>query len=402
MRLWNRLAGWIETELTSAQLEAVLTAINASGIAIMDLQRMDELTCTFWIRRKQFRALQALAEKRGESLNIIRRTGLVWAVRTLRRRPVLVSGCLVLALLVGYLPTRVFFVQVSGNSTVPIKQILAAAEACGIGFGASRREVRSEKVKNELLAQVPQLQWAGVNTSGCTAVISVRERAMEEADIKTALVSSIVADRDGYILSGTTVQGNALFQPGQAVKEGQVLISGYTDCGLCIRASRAEGEVFALTSRTLEAVMPSESIHRGAAKAQRKKISILFGKKRINLWEDSGILDSTCGRIYKEYYITLPGGFVLPAALCIDTYTAYACLPNVLPEEQAQEQLRLFAERYLVQQMVAGEIRSRTQVISEAEGAYRLHGSYLCTEMIGREQREQIGETNGKNNGTIR
>ena len=89
-------------------------------------------------------------------------------------RPVLLAGLGILFLLAMYLPSRVLFIRVEGNMQIPDRQILAAAEECGIRFGASRREVRSEKVKNALLSSVPQLQWAGVNTAGCVATISVR------------------------------------------------------------------------------------------------------------------------------------------------------------------------------------------------------------------------------------
>lgn len=35
-------------------------------------------------------------------------------------------------------------------------------------------------MKNALLSAIPELQWAGVNTYGCRAVISVRERTLPE------------------------------------------------------------------------------------------------------------------------------------------------------------------------------------------------------------------------------
>ena len=62
--------------------------------------------------------------------------------------------------------------------------------------------------------------------------------------------------RDGFIVSATVTRGNFLCRVGQSVKAGQVLISGYTDCGICIQATRAEGEIYAQTSRDFAAVTP--------------------------------------------------------------------------------------------------------------------------------------------------
>lgn len=397
MDLWKSLAGMVEVELTSAEPEAALGAVSTRGIEIFRVEQKGELTMRFRIRRKDYNMLAALCEKRGETLKLLRKSGLYWAGRQLLRRPVLLAGMAFFLALVLYLPSRVFFIRVEGNVTVPTRQILEAAGESGICFGASRRQVRSEKVKNALLSAVPQLQWAGVNTAGCVATISVRERTDAQASQQEWEVTSIVAARDGYILSGTVTRGNALFQVGQAVKAGQVLVSGYTDCGICIQATRAEGEIMAQTNRTLEAVTPSQWVLRGEETGVHRKYSLLFGKKRINLWKDSGILDTTCGRMYMEYYVTLPGGFQLPLALCVEEFTSYETGTAELPQSGAEEALTEYADSYLLQQMVAGEIRSRLQTVCLDGGIYRLKGSYVCVEMIGRVQREQIGDTNGKN-----
>lgn len=397
MDLWKSLAGMVEVELTSAEPEAALGAVSTRGIEIFRVEQKGELTMRFRIRRKDYNMLAALCEKRGETLKLLRKSGLYWAGRQLLRRPVLLAGMALFLALVLYLPSRVIFIRVEGNVTVPTRQILEAAGESGICFGASRRQVRSEKVKNALLSAVPQLQWAGVNTAGCVATISVRERTDAQASRQEWEVTSIVAARDGYILSGTVTRGNALFQVGQAVKAGQVLVSGYTDCGICIQATRAEGEIMAQTNRTLEAVTPSQWVLRGEETGVHRKYSLLFGKKRINLWKDSGILDTTCGRMYMEYYVTLPGGFQLPLALCVEEFTSYVTGTAELPQSGAEEALTEYADSYLLQQMVAGEIRSRLQTVCLDGGIYRLKGSYVCVEMIGRVQREQIGDTNGKN-----
>lgn len=397
MELWRSIGGMLEVELTSAQPEAALGAVNENGIEITSLRQITDLTFSFRIYRREYSRLSALCKKRGESLRILGVSGIYWTGRKLLRRPVIMAGMLFLLLLVLYLPTRVFFIKVEGNHSVPARQILAAAEECGIRFGSSRRQVRSEKVKNALLAAVPQLQWAGVNTAGCVATISVRERAVqEEAPVRNS-VTSLIAVRDGYVLSVTATQGNPLVQPGQTVRAGQTLISGFTDCGICIQATRAEGEVIAQTKREVEAVTPSQWVKQALTGDVKKKYSLLLGKKRINLWKDSGISGNSCGRIYEEYYVTLPGGFSLPAALCVETETAYVTENMELSGEEAEASLSGFGKRYILGQMNAGRIRDAMQEVSLEKGVYRLVGSYDCTEMIAKQQ-EQMGDTNGKDN----
>ena len=398
MTIWNFLAGTVEVEMTAAEPERALSTISQSGIALFGVRHEKELVCSFTIRRSDYARLAALCQKDGQSLAIVRKQGIFDSLAALRMRKMLIVGMGTLLFSAFFLPTRILFVRVEGNSRIPENRIIRAAEDSGICFGASRKNVRSEKVKNALLDAVPQLQWAGVNTSGCTAVISVRERAVSREEPESSGVSSIVADRDGYILSCTVTQGTAQVQPGQSVQNGQTLISGYTECGICIQATQAKGEIIAQTHRELTALAPVSCLQRTGSTGISRRLSLLLGKKRIFFWKGSGILDAGCGRMYKQYDLTLPGGFRLPVALCVDTYKHFD-LENYASEASS---LEAFAPRYLKSQMVAGQIQSGTQAVVRSGDVLLLRGSYVCTESIGKVKPEQIGETNGKTNGENR
>ena len=160
MGLWSTLAGQVVVELTSADLPGAYSAINASGIAVFSVRQSDMLTARFTIYRKDFSRLSKLADKRGETLKLCARQGLYWSLRSLCRRPVLLGGIAALLFLTLFLPTRVLFIQVTGNRSLPENKILEAAEVCGIYFGADRSRVRSERVKNALLSRMPELKWA--------------------------------------------------------------------------------------------------------------------------------------------------------------------------------------------------------------------------------------------------
>ena len=101
--------------------------------------------------------------------------------------------------------------------------------------------------------------------------------------------------------------------------------------------------------------------------------------------------------MYEEYYVTLPGGFALPIAICVERYADYQWQTVYASEEEANAGLISFSQRYLVQQMAAGQIVRSAQEVDQEEDVYRLAGTYICTEMISRVQPEQIGETNGTN-----
>ena len=389
MGIFRSLAGSLRLRITSADLAGSLSALTSLGSPVYQVEQTGPLTFELTVARRDYSRVAKLLERRGEKLEILRRQGSFWALAGLKKR-----GLAVLLALAVFLPTRVLFIQVQGNETVPTRLIIEQARDCGIGFGASRREVRSERVKNRLLEAIPELQWAGVNTAGCVAVISVRERTQAEQTEKPSMgVSSIVAARDGVISSCTVLRGNQLCKVGQAVRAGEVLVSGYIDTGLFLRATQAEAEVFAQTQRRLKAVTPENCLQKGEVIRVEKKYSLIFGKKQINFYNDSGIFSGSCDKMYAQYPLTLPGGFQLPVALAVETlYYREARTGSVAPED-ARALLDAFAENYLRGQMVAGSILDRRDDLLQEGGVFHLTGEYACQEMIGRVRSEEMIES---------
>lgn len=383
MNLTESINGEVTVEITSADISAVLTALVESNIVLHHVQIVSDLTARMVVSRHDFKRLKVILRRRGEDDRIVRRSGIYWGMKNLLRRPILVIGLCLLAFLALYLPSRVLFIQVEGNNLIPAKLVMEQAQKYGVTFGANRREIRSERVKNGLLGAIPQLQWVGVTTEGCVAKIHVRERSEPEQPQQNFAVTSIVASRDGVIKSFTAHRGSALCKVGQAVAKGQVLISGYTDCGLSIRADQAEGEIMAQTNRQISAVTPDFQLTKGSIIRSEKKFSLIIGKNRINFYKDSGILDTTCVKMYSENYMTLPGSFYLPVILLTEEWIYYDLTESETVD--AETVLLDFADRYLASQMIAGQILHR----SEAVDGNVLEGEYACLEMIGQVRYEE-------------
>ena len=379
-------------ELASAQISKTLADCAAMGITLMQVQRISELVIRFSVSQKDYPKLEHYCKKYGNTLKICGRNGILHNIAGLLRRPLLMTGLLFLIVLTYFLPSRILFIQVDGNHRTSVHSILSAAEKNGVRFGMSRRKIVSEAIKNEILSEVPSLSWLGINTTGCVATISVREKPVPEDIPESGPICSIVAGRDGIIQSVTALQGKALCVPGQAVRQGEVLISGYTDCGQVLRAESARGEVYALTQRYYHGIMPlcvQKILDFGNT---RRSVSLVIGKKRINLWKDSGIWGTSCGRMYKEYIMTLPGGFQLPVSIAIDELAQGQTIPYQIPEEAAENFLLQCAAERISNQMTAGCIHREAHTISRGGDWLYLEGDFLCLEMIGIPRQESTGE----------
>ena len=372
MELWWRLRGWKRLRLTSADCPARLREI-ADRVPLEDITFSDGVTAEFRCLGSQVPLIRV---RDGEHLEAIGEGGLPKYLKNLWAWRRLVMFALLLGLLTVLLPTRVFFFRVEGNGELPERYILEQAAKCGVSFGAARRDLRSEQVKNQLLKAIPELRWAGVNTEGCRAVITVSVRDGAEP-VQEKQPGHIVAGVDAVVTELIPRSGTVQVSPGQAVKAGEILISGTTDLGHSILFGQADGEVFGLTRRVIRAVLPEETLLRGAEGRTVKKFSLRIGKKYVNFSNDSGILHGTCVKMRTVKNITLPGGFQLPVALVTDCYRL--CQAQSVSREMDPEALLAQARRYAHRQMTAGVILSEQMQLRE-DGLTVVFG---CRELIG-------------------
>ena len=392
MGVYRSVSGQVRVQVTSADITGFLDRLTVKGLTVRDMEVDGSLDISFAVDRRDLPLLREICERQGSTLKIQRRIGVYWTLRAMGARPVLFFGGLFLLVLLFWVPSRVLFVEVEGNCTVPTRQILVAAEENGICFGVSGRSIRSETVKNGILEAIPELKWVGVNTRGCVAVISVREVTWEPTELPRDGISSIVSCADGVILTATATSGNMLCKPGQVVQKGQILISGYTDSGVALRGLHAEGEIYARTIRNLTVVSLGESSRITGICREVSAYSVILGKKRINLWKGSGKTGVTCGRMYTEYYITLPGGFRLPIVLAKDTTLLY---DTEVMQSAPEDRMMDFAGDYLLTQLIAGKILDSRKKVSWEETLCRMEVMFHCTEMIGRHKAEEIGDLHG-------
>lgn len=380
--------------IVSADMPGIVSKASEGGIVIYHVTPVDELTWEFDSSAENYSKVKDLVENTGGQIKLIRTTGLGTIIDKLKKRPVFITFLIFILGLTLMIPNWIFFVQVEGNTNVPTNLILEVADKVGVGFGAYRRGIRSEKIKNSMCSLIPELSWVGINTKGCVATISVREGEPVKEKEDTNKVCSIVASRDGVISELTVLRGNPLCKVGSAVKKGDVLISGYTDSGLLIRGEAASGEVFARTQHHFPAVIDSNAMVRQSKKEEKRTYWFFVGKKLIKLWKDSGISGATCVKMNSVKYVTLPGGFQLPFGFLIEKEIPFACNRQSVDSSSWQDAR---SREYLLTQMNAGRILSGEWQPTVDNGFITAECNYSCLEMIGQVRYEETVTNYGKN-----
>jgi sporulation protein YqfD len=359
--------------------------LEKTGLKLFDIQYLDSFTIRLYINQKPDKNIIRILHLYTQSYQLIPCNTIFLKAARLTHRPVLYVGLLLLVFFTLFLPSRILFVQVKGNDSVPTNHIVSSAKECGIAFGIPRREIRNEQVKNHLIAQIPQLEWVGINTYGCVAEITVRERTEKTETPNSRTVGSIIASRDGIILNCTTLQGTQICRPGQAVTKGQLLVSGYTDCGIYIQGTLAEAEVLAATNRENTFIVPNTAQKRRVANGKTRRYRLTIGNYLINFYNDSGISPPTCVKIYREFSLTLPGGFKLPVSVIQEQILHYETQPDDIGLQWVGES----CHEYLKSQMIAGKIISEEIHAIRSRDITGYTGKYFCTEIIGQTKYEE-------------
>lgn len=378
-------------EFSSADPIYTMRQLSKIRTELFHIIQIDNFTIRFEIKGNINNEIIRMLNRYTESYRIIKNSSMLNYVMRFIHRPAICLGFLLMILLAVFLPSRILFIQVKGNDTLSDTLIVSTAEECGIRFGSSRKDVRSEEVKNRLIARLPQLEWVGVNTIGCVAEISVREGNENSSPSQASSIGSIVAARDGIIINCTTLRGTQLCKPGQAVKKDQLLVSGYTDCGTYIQGTLAQAEILAETNRNLTMITPVMLQKQHIPSCEQRRFRLIIGKYLINFYKDSGISPSTCVKIYREYPLKLPGKFILPICLIEERYvTDGGVFMEVNPSW-----LEKSGRDYLKSQMIAGKIISEDVQIGQLDGITTFEANYFCTEMIGQIKYEETLLTHG-------
>lgn len=387
-----RFSRYYRIQIICAEVPALLTVLSSDSVELQEIEWIDPLTVNITIRRNHLKNVKRFLERNDVSWKIIKKEGKMWKTSAIGNHPILLIGFIAFLAAIMIAPKCVFFMEVTGNQRISTQEVLMNAEKAGIKFGTLTSSIRSESVKNKLLQSMPQLQWVGVTTRGCVAVIQIKERSIHQTgDSASGVVSSIVAACDGVITEQTVYEGNPLFEIGDTVKKGDTLVSGYVDCGIKLRAGQSDAEIYAYTTREQQFLSPQPTFSRNQFQGKHTCYKLRVGKKVINFCNHSGIMDTCCVKMYSEDCLSLPSGFQLPVSLITITHLYYeTMLP--LSDNSVSAWLPQYAREYLSDQMVSGKIVKEVLQQVDLDDVSILTGTYACHEMIGRQKHEGINK----------
>lgn len=370
-RIDRKVRGTVRFELCGACPESVLNACAMQALELMDLESIDACTLRVTVFENRAEEFQALSRRCMCETEKLSQSGGSKSRRLVKRRMLLLIFALLTAGLLFLSSLFIWDIQVVGCQKLTQAQVLRALSGCGVEQGSFRFGLNSDLVRSRILVELPEIAWMTVNVRGSRATVLILEREEKPEIYEEADAADIVAAKTGVIAKMSVLSGKPQVTPGQAVVEGELLVSGTMDSITALpRQVRAAGSVTAETWTELSAVRPAVESHKTGQTKKIFRFALKFGEKRINLYVSGRNELDECDKIVYEYKIGIEGLFLLPVSIIKEELSFYEteAQPSAAGAEM-EEALRAY-----LTETVDGEVLSADFSVNDS-------GELLCVTM---------------------
>ena len=276
----------------------------------------------------------------------------------------------------------------------------------GIYIGSKKDNLKPiSDIKTNIINRTDDISWIWIYIEGSKARVEVSERIIPHKMIEKDIPSDIVALCDGVIENITVKCGDAMVKAGDAVRKGDVLISGK------VRAYRegeeenylyvhSLGDVRAYTIHTDEVEEKLyDEIRTPTGKNKREVTLELFGKK-YDFFDEENIEFPDYDIKTDCYELKLPFFGFTGIALTIRNNMEVSVTYREISEETAKERAKCFVEEKIAKRLnpFSQLLGSEFEYEKINEDTIKLNCTMSFTELIGTEEKLRSESIDDKTN----
>jgi len=393
IKIVNFLKGYVIIQADGYFLERFINICMRRGLLLWDMKKPGDTRMRAKITIADFRQLRGVAQKTKTRVKIVRKRGLPFVLHRYRSRRPAVVGLILAAIMLWYFANFVTGVVITGNERITEPVLLTELRGFGVDLGRSVRRINTDLLENKLMTKMPDLSWVGVTVKGSKVYVDVRERAVLPPRVDKNLPCNIVAARAGVIELPDVRWGQTVVAVGQAVAEGDLLVSGLMDSRVeGITYIHAAGDVYAYTSYKESIVYPLELQEKVDTGVTKRRYSIRFMKFNMNFYLNSRIPFAVYEKTASERQINLWDDF-LPTIFWIKQEYREQ---NIVNTSRTAEDVMVLANEELPKLMDSA-VPETTEVLNKnlsyvflQNGDILAEMEYECRENIAREVEIQL------------
>ena len=375
--LYRRISGYLYVKFVSNKPEKLLNICAANGINVWRVAIKNN--CLYFKTGiASFKKIRLLKRKIKGKIHITKKCGLPFFVAKNKHRYGMVAGFVLFFAILYFLSGFIWNIDISGNETISDATITKALEEIGIYEGVRISKINTENHRNELLLKCNNISWAAINIEGSRLTLDITEAKFK--DEKSEEPSNLKADSDGIIKSVEIISGTANVKVGDAVRKGDLLVSGimeYQD--MHTEFVRSRGKIIAEVERDFKIIQPMrvKESHRTGEKVTRSVLSI-FGIK-IPLYFGRVSAPYECD---KETESNISDKPYLPIRLIRNTFYFVENKEYILSEEEAKRRATAELEKQLKEYLGEGEVIDKKITYSREKDNFAVLVEIKCQKDI--------------------
>lgn len=218
------LRGAVKIRISGSMPERFINLCLAERILLWGITKNnDDLIA--WIGLNDFFRIRSLVFRSRTKVKVLSHRGLPFIIKRIKRRKMMMVGVFLFIILLNILSSFVWFIEVTGLKNLSEQEIRLVAAQQGLKAGAVKNGLDIKTIEREILLNLPEIAWVGINFTGTKAVIEVVEKTMPKQEDKAP--AHIVAAKDGVITEIIALAGQPAVKIGDTVKKGDLLVKGF-------------------------------------------------------------------------------------------------------------------------------------------------------------------------------
>lgn len=225
-QLFYYLQGYLILELCGDSKERFINLCKNREIEIIHIFVINS-TWFCKIKCCDYKEIRTLLKKTGCRISIQKKCGLPFDIRKLKKRKGLIAGSILFILIMLQCSSRIWHISVEGGFIHTREQMLQVLQQeLGVYGGVPAKLVDCFEIEKRLRLDYNEIGWISVEKKGCRVCVCLNESTMPKKSETQSMPCHIIAEQDGIVQKMEVKTGIPKVKTGDAVKKGDILISG--------------------------------------------------------------------------------------------------------------------------------------------------------------------------------
>lgn len=223
------LCGYLRIEISGYSPERFLNLCRNKQIAIWNLIPASHCY-RLCISVKGFKSIKPIVRKTGTKISVLQKVGFPFLLNKYKHRSAFFIGFILCLCMIYTLSFFVWGIHIEGNQKNTDETILDFLTEKHVKIGMTKGKVNCERIVKDIRKEFDDIVWVSVWEKGSVIQVQIKESISSLKSTKDEIVpSDLFAQKNGKIIEIITRNGVPMVKAGEAVRKGQLLVSGQVE-----------------------------------------------------------------------------------------------------------------------------------------------------------------------------